>query len=172
MSCPEGLFICKWGRRNLQPVRKMEEKTFHLSFALRPLEKDLSGLPLNLWIMEISIEWLLAGQKFVYRPLLFLHILKMHLFIVWYSLQTMVGSGKAERISRQKHSSLYHESVGETFTVLRQGLMEMTFNTQNKYKESSAILLLIQGKLFFFIWDFFFFIQVNWSHSFAMCTER
>jgi len=75
----------------------------------------------------------------------------------------MAGKGKTERISRQKHSGPYHESVGETFTVLGQGSMETTFSTQNKYRESSAILLLIQCKLIFSIWDFFFFTQANWS---------
>lgn len=73
----------------------------------------------------------------------------------------MAGNGKTERISRQKHSGLYHESVGETFTVLRQGSMETTSNTQNKYRERSTILLLIQCKLFFSICDLFFFTQVN-----------
>lgn len=68
----------------------------------------------------------------------------------------MVHNDKRERISKQEHSGLYHESVGETFTVLRQGSMEMTFNNQNKYKESSVTPLLIQCKLFFSIWDLFF----------------
>lgn len=118
---------------------------------------------MNLQTVEIAIEFLLARQKFVYRPVLFLHILKLHFFILWYSLQIMAGNGKPEGISRWKHSGLYHDSVSGTFTVLRQGSMETTLNTWNKYRDSSAVLLLIQCKLLFSIWDLFFFTQVNWT---------